>query len=515
MLAYILALAVGLGSFSIYMAAFFFPEVHRKSDFAWSGVGLFYALVLWACAGRITGALLLGQIAGVALLGSFGWQTLVLRRQVTPVAQQTPIPEAAANLQVAAAASPIAGWFGKKQEKAPAPKKPKFVRSKQPKADAVPAPVPPTAEVKLEEQPAVPPVAEPIAESSIAPEIPAPEPASVVTEAEFVAEFVAETPAQTPLPPPESTPTSEPPLTLEISEIAPEPAVEPAEPQPEVKQQPEVSGFESIAPKPAAVAKESQPAPAASKPDVKIAKKSGGFGELFANFKNSLGGLLGGNSGKNKPATAAKPPATPSVPEAIAPEPATQATPAPEIAPVQESELAAAPETASAQTPSQGVPFPPDVEAMADLMATEKAHSQEVKADESAHSQTESATRPEALERPQPPSPQPPSPQPPSPQPRATDEIEAQVPAPPLETVIPEVVFAPPAEEPGPGDPIERLEVDVSATVVDAVTEESIEEIAEAQLIRPNPPDPKLVEVAQQAEESKSENAGGESKPSP
>ena len=48
MLAYILALAVGLGSFSIYMAAFFFPEVHRKSDFTWSGVGLFYALIfLW------------------------------------------------------------------------------------------------------------------------------------------------------------------------------------------------------------------------------------------------------------------------------------------------------------------------------------------------------------------------------------------------------------------------------------------------------------------------------------
>ncbi|PSB02837.1 hypothetical protein C7B69_26695, partial [filamentous cyanobacterium Phorm 46] len=92
MLAYILALAVGLGSFSIYMAAFFFPEVHRKSDFTWSGVGLFYALILWACAGRITGALLLGQMAGVAMLGSFAWETLTLRRLVAPVAQQTPIP---------------------------------------------------------------------------------------------------------------------------------------------------------------------------------------------------------------------------------------------------------------------------------------------------------------------------------------------------------------------------------------------------------------------------------------
>ncbi len=92
MLAYILALVVGLGSLAIYMAAFFFPEVHRKSDFIWSGLGLFYALVLWVCAGRITGGVLLGQIASVALLGWFAWQTLILRRELLPVAQQTAIP---------------------------------------------------------------------------------------------------------------------------------------------------------------------------------------------------------------------------------------------------------------------------------------------------------------------------------------------------------------------------------------------------------------------------------------
>lgn len=95
MLAYILALLVGLGSFGLYMAAFFFPEVHRKNDFIWSGVGLFYALVLWVCAGRITGGVLLGQIAGVTLLGWLGWQTFLLRRQVAPVDQQTPLPTAA------------------------------------------------------------------------------------------------------------------------------------------------------------------------------------------------------------------------------------------------------------------------------------------------------------------------------------------------------------------------------------------------------------------------------------
>lgn len=92
MLAYFLALVVGLGSLAIYIAAFFFPEIHRKNDFIWSGVGLFYALVLWIFAPRITGGLLLGHVASVALLSSFGWQTLSLRRQLTPERQQTPVP---------------------------------------------------------------------------------------------------------------------------------------------------------------------------------------------------------------------------------------------------------------------------------------------------------------------------------------------------------------------------------------------------------------------------------------
>lgn len=94
MLAYVLALVVGLGSFALYMAAFFFPEVYRKNDLIWSGIGMFYALVLWVCAGRITGGLLLGETASVALITWLGWQMLLLRRQTAPVEQQTPLPSA-------------------------------------------------------------------------------------------------------------------------------------------------------------------------------------------------------------------------------------------------------------------------------------------------------------------------------------------------------------------------------------------------------------------------------------
>ncbi len=89
---HILALIVGLGSLAIYLAAFFFPEVHRKNDFYLSGVGLFYALVLWVFAPRIGGWFFLGQLAAVGLLFWFGLQMFSLRRQVTPAMQQTPVP---------------------------------------------------------------------------------------------------------------------------------------------------------------------------------------------------------------------------------------------------------------------------------------------------------------------------------------------------------------------------------------------------------------------------------------
>lgn len=90
LLVHSLAVVAGLGSLTLYLAAFFFPEVHRRHDFFWSGVGFFYALVLWFGAESMDASELLGHGASVSLLGWLGWQTLILRRKRTPVALQTP-----------------------------------------------------------------------------------------------------------------------------------------------------------------------------------------------------------------------------------------------------------------------------------------------------------------------------------------------------------------------------------------------------------------------------------------
>jgi hypothetical protein len=79
MLAFILAIAVALASVTFFLSAFFAPKLHRQDDFFWSGVGFFYALVLWVCARRFTGGVLLGQLAAVTLILGFAWQTLRLR----------------------------------------------------------------------------------------------------------------------------------------------------------------------------------------------------------------------------------------------------------------------------------------------------------------------------------------------------------------------------------------------------------------------------------------------------
>ena len=88
MLTYVLALVVVLASLGLYSTTFVIPEVSRKNDLVWSGVGLFYGLVLWVCAGRITGGLLLGQMASVTLMGWMGWQMVEGRWNSVPEAQR-------------------------------------------------------------------------------------------------------------------------------------------------------------------------------------------------------------------------------------------------------------------------------------------------------------------------------------------------------------------------------------------------------------------------------------------
>jgi len=82
MLSYALAIAIVISSLVLFSTAFLMSDLHRKDDFLWSGVGLFYALILWYCAKNITGAVLLGQAAATALLISYGWQTLKLRKAI-------------------------------------------------------------------------------------------------------------------------------------------------------------------------------------------------------------------------------------------------------------------------------------------------------------------------------------------------------------------------------------------------------------------------------------------------
>ncbi|HIK38828.1 MAG: Ycf66 family protein [Geminocystis sp.] len=82
MLAYFLAVVVAILSLWLFFTAWTEKEIHRQDDFLWSGLGLFYALILWICAGRITGAVLLGQWAVVAILTSFFWENRQLRKAI-------------------------------------------------------------------------------------------------------------------------------------------------------------------------------------------------------------------------------------------------------------------------------------------------------------------------------------------------------------------------------------------------------------------------------------------------
>jgi Ycf66 protein N-terminus len=135
MLAYILAIAIGLSSLALFLAAFFRPKLHRQDDFLWSGIGLFYALILWLCAEQLRGGVLLSHVAGVALVLTFGWQTLKLRLALAN-------PEARAEIENFS----ILAWMQNRLGSASRKKQPLTTTPKTEKVGA-----PPTTEQPVEE----------------------------------------------------------------------------------------------------------------------------------------------------------------------------------------------------------------------------------------------------------------------------------------------------------------------------------------------------------------------------
>ena len=93
MLASFLAiLMVGI-SLILFLNAFIRPKTHRRDDFLWSALGLFYGLTLWLCAGRFTGAVLLGQTAGVFITVAFLWENRQLRKAIIEVSESDDVLE--------------------------------------------------------------------------------------------------------------------------------------------------------------------------------------------------------------------------------------------------------------------------------------------------------------------------------------------------------------------------------------------------------------------------------------
>lgn len=450
MLAYILALAVGFGSFAIYMAAFFFPEVHRKSDFLWSGVGLFYALILWVCAGRITGAVLLGQMASVALLGWFGWQTLILRRELTPMALQTPLDQLdvlgkPTNLTTGAGSvqipGRIGGLFGKKKDKTLKQQKP--VRSVNVSTAAVAEAPDSVAVTNLEvdesakqESVSFPEIENPLSAVPRAAEIPVDAVADFTSiPSEPIVEGVKDT-----------GDVPEVKLEITIEATVPESAIA----TPEIKAQPDSDFFdaEDDFAETLPIKKPSASTPAASK----TPKRSGGFGGLLANIKNSLGSLGGFGKGKSKVADATKTSKPPEAKTGIA-VPSTSG-----IDDILESELAEAASEVAASAAisptaeeSQGISFPESVPELADLISATSPTTGETEETARSLREISKVHSPEALTE-------------------IVDALEANAATPLVE--ISEVVFASPAESQELGDISKRLEEGVSTEALKNVAAE-------------------------------------------
>ncbi|MEM6501957.1 MAG: Ycf66 family protein [Cyanobacteria bacterium P01_C01_bin.89] len=101
MLAKVLAVLVALGSVSWYGLAWTFPALSRRYDVILAGAGLFYGLVLWVCAGQVTGAIALGQFAILGLLGALAYQVLQLRSGATE--EMAALPQGAGMLALVGA----------------------------------------------------------------------------------------------------------------------------------------------------------------------------------------------------------------------------------------------------------------------------------------------------------------------------------------------------------------------------------------------------------------------------
>ena len=147
MLSYALAIAVAISSLILFSTAFFMSKIHRKDDFLWSAVGLFYALILWFCARNITGTVLLGQAAATVLITSYCWQTIKLRKLIAN-------PEQATEAQNFSVTNSLSRLFKRK---------PKL---NSPTAPVAPPPTPKVTEqeIAIPETPATPP---PVAEVAV------------------------------------------------------------------------------------------------------------------------------------------------------------------------------------------------------------------------------------------------------------------------------------------------------------------------------------------------------------
>lgn len=304
MLSYILATIVGLGSVAFYLSAFFFPEVYRKGDFIWSGIGFFYALVLWFCAGQIGGAVLLGQTASVSLLGWLGWQTLKLRRDTTPLAEQTSTEAIARSGLTPSAIADLVTQAFQPGKKVTPPVAPTPTPEVTPPA---PAPIRDAA-IEALETATEPPVAETVDddwEDSAAPITgESQEPPAIADDSpaeDFPVTAAPEAIAETP---PETTP------------IAP--------PATEWETEPLDDDFEEVASAPTPTITPSVPTTPPPTPSMQPKSRTFGF---LASLTDRLKGLLGKDKPKSPPSVPTATPAAPEtggemdVPNPVSPEP--------------------------------------------------------------------------------------------------------------------------------------------------------------------------------------------------